>query len=276
MRVIYLDVLIITNLIISLTLLSLTAKATYSSVKNHRLIIAGFFGSLSSILILFNKESLLISLAITIAKLVITYFEIAICFKTFKFKKVFKLILIYLLFNFIFIGILIVIWNLSKGKLVYVKNYSVYFNISIGWLIVISIATYLVISIFELIKNRSFSKEDSYKIKAIINGRSFESKAIADTGNKLVDMYYGKPVVVFYNKEISDYLKIGDEMAVVKNKLHILPYTTIKGQGIIYVTKPQEIEISGLKDKKTAEVCIGILSSENEYPRVIFNPKILV
>lgn len=276
MRVIYLDVLIITNFIISLALLTLTAKITYSAIKNHRLIIAGFVGSLGSILIIFDKESLLISLGITLAKFAVTIIELSICFKTRKVKRLFKLTFIYIMLNLVFTGILAVVWNLTKGKLVYVKNYSVYFDISIGWLISLSICTYLIISAFELVKNKSFSKEDSYKISTIICGKVFESKAIADTGNKLTDVYYGKPVVIFYSKEIADYLNVDDEKAIVRNKLHILPYSTIKGQGILYVTTPQKIKIISSKETKSVEVCVGVVSCEKEYPRAIFNPKILV
>ena len=276
MRVIYLDVLIITNFIISLALLTLTAKITYSAIKNHRLIIAGFVGSLGSILILFDKENLLVSLGITLAKLAVTIIELSICFKTHKLKRLLKLTFIYIMLNLVFTGILAVVWNLTRGKLVYVKNYSVYFDISIGWLISLSICTYLIISAFELVKNKSFSKEDSYQISTIIRGKVFKSKAIADTGNKLTDVYYGKPVVIFYSKEIADYLNVDDEKAIVNNKLHILPYSTIKGQGIIYVTTPQKIKIISSKETKSVEVCVGVVSCEKEYPRAIFNPKILV
>lgn len=276
MKIIYLDVLIIANFIISLLFLTLIRLITHSEVKNHRLIIGGFIGSASSLLILFDYRGAIASIAVTIMKAVITAVETAVCFKTLKLKRIAKYVFIYILINLFFAGICAVLWNVFGGRLIYVRNYTVYFDVSLGALIAFTIAAYALIFLWETIRNRHYDKNRSYKASLSLFGREYVFPAISDTGNTLTDFYYGKPVVIFYSDELWELLSPEDEESFTENKLHILPFSTINGQGTVYATKPMNICINSDKFSKNTEVCVGILCSGGEYQRCIFNPKILI
>lgn len=276
MKIIYLDVLIITNFIISLFFLTIIRLVTHSEVKNHRLIISGFIGSASSLLILFDYRGAIASTAVTIIKVVITAVEIAVCFKTMKLKRIAKYVFLYILINLFFAGICAVLWNVFGGKLIYVRNYTVYLDVSLGALIAFTIAAYILIFLWEIIRNKHFDKNRSYKASLNLLGNEYVFPAISDTGNTLTDFYYGKPVVIFYSDELWELLNPEDEGAVIENKLHILPFETINGQGTVYTTKPMTIYIKSDKFSKSTEVCVGIIRSDGELQRCIFNPKILI
>jgi len=67
MQTIYVDVLIILNIYINFLLIKTTSKITRSPLKFIRCILASFYGSLFSILILFPHLNCIINLFISLA-----------------------------------------------------------------------------------------------------------------------------------------------------------------------------------------------------------------
>ena len=274
MKVMYIDVLILTNFIVNLSFLLLTKKITHSYASTLSLIISAIAGSFSSLLILCENNKILVSAV----KILILAVQIIICFRTLDLKRILKLGTVYFLINLSYSGLAILLWNIFDKKIFYVKNMTVYFDIDAGMLIAVTVIFYVIITAWEYIKNRCFDKNKSYKVKCTINGFVFEFKGIADTGNNLTDFYYGKPVAVVTGKKISENFSFDNEDDLVKNKLHILPCSTVSGDGILYVTKPVPVEISDEKFTKKAQVCIGISMDKNcgNEEKCIFNPKILL
>ena len=271
MSVIYLDVLIFTNFIISISFLLLTKKLTHTYSPVFFTILGAIIGSLSSVVILI--ESTLIALAV---KILVMLLQISVCFKTKSIKKISVLSLVYFIINISYSGLCIIFWNIFDKKLFYIKNLTVYFDVDTGMLIGLVIIIYVIISIYEYLTRNKFDKFKKYTVKCTISGNEYTYKGIADTGNALVDYYYSVPVAVITSDKLYEDLKLKDENYVLNNKLHLLPCSTINGEGYIYVTKPMKVEISDGKTSKKCEVCIGISHQENQNEKCIFNPKILI
>lgn len=275
MKVVYVDVLIITNFIASLSFLILTSKLTHTGVKEYRLVIAGFLGGLSSLLILADTSVPAQTAAVTAVKIAAILLQISVCFATLRPASILRLGLVYFIVNLLFAGVCAIIWNITGGRVVYVKNYSVYFDISLGWLIAATVIVYAAMELWELFRSAVFDKNISYKVTITLKDKDFTLNGISDTGNKLMDVYYGKPVAVFYSDEMYDYLSLDDEHSIIDNKLHILPFDTVGGKSIAFATKPVTIRISDGKNTKNAQVCAGIVRSGNNARKCIFNPVIL-
>ncbi len=271
MNVIYLDVLIFTNFIISISFLLLTKKLSHTYSSTFFMISASIIGSMSSLVIFVNNGILA-----TAIKILILILQISVCFKTINFKKIISLGMIYLILNISYCGLCILIWNLLDRKLFYIKNLTVYFDIDVGMLIGVTIGIYVLMSIYEYITSSKFNRFKKYTVEIEISGEKYRFSGLLDSGNSLVDYYYSKPVVVVLSDILYDNLKIKEEGSIVKNKLHILPYSTVNGEGYIYVTKPVKIAVMYDNNSKLCDVCVGISKQNNQKEQCIFNPKILI
>lgn len=271
--VIYIDVLILTNFAVNLCFLLLTKKITHSYASNLRVIIAAIIGSLSSLVILADNNAFFG----TLIKVFFLAVQTSVCFKTLKFLRIIKLGGIYFLINLAYAGLALLFWNLFNRKIFYVKNLTVYFDIDTGMLIAVTVVFYIIVTVWEMIKNRCFDVNKSYKFITKVGSVDIEIDAVCDTGNNLTDCYYGRSVVIVSSSRIYNELNLDDEDSLIDLTLHILPYSTVSGNGLLYVTKPVYAEIKNEKDSKNAEVCVGICRNENcEKERCIFNPKILL
>ena len=276
MRIIYIDVLVITNFIVSLFLLFVVKKISHSASSNLRMIFSGFVLSSASFLILFDNNSFTDELLLLLVKLIISAFGLSICFKTKSPKRILKYLLFYIVINTFFTGICTILWNLTKGNVIYVNNGAVYFDVSIFELVLFTITAYIILSVSEFIKNRYNDKNTAYKAEFEISGKKFKLNAISDTGNRLIDVFYLKPVCVCYSDKIWNELSLENEDNILKYKLHPLTLSTVNGTTVIYTTRPSEIVVSYENKMKKADVCIGFLPSKDKAERCLFDPKILL
>ena len=275
MRTIYIDVLIITNFITSLFLLLLVKKITHSGCKNYKMVLSAFALSLTALLIVFDKNTIISSLLITAIKVIAAVVSLAFCFNCKNKRAIAKYFLVYILVNTVFVGVCTLVWNFSGGRVIYVNNGAVYFDVSLTELVIFTIIAYLLISFYEFVKNRLFDKNIAYKISFEYSGRDFCLNAISDTGNRLVDVFYQKPVIVCFSDRIWSQLNLDNEENIVKLKLHPLAMQTLGGKKIIYAAKPQDVSVRLGDKSKTCLACIGFLPSEKMTERCVFNPNIL-
>lgn len=271
MNVIYLDVLIFTNFIISISFLLLTKKLTHTYSSTFFTVLASIIGSLSS-LVIFVENSFLAF----VIKAFILILQISICFKTLKIRNIISLAIIYLILNISYCGLCILLWNLLDRRLFYIKNLTVYFDIDVGMLIGVTIGIYVIMSVYEYITSTKFDRYKKYTVEIEISGEKYSFSGLLDSGNSLVDYYYSKPVVVVLSDILYEKLNINHEGNVIKNKLHILPYSTVNGEGYIYVTKPLKVSVLYDNNSKVCDVCVGISKQNNQKEKCIFNPKILI
>ena len=271
MKIIYIDILLITNFMVDISFLLLVKKISNSFAKKHRIIIAALIGSLSSVTILLSNTFIPFFL-----KVFFTLVQIIVCFSTFDFKKILRLSAVYTLISVSYAGLAYVVWKILGKNIIYVKNMTVYFDFDTGNLIALTIIFYAAISLWEKIRNYCFDKNKLYKVKTKINGQEFEIDATSDTGNLLVDCYYGKKIAVIASDRLFADLGLENQNGIIKNKLHIMPCKTISGDGIIFVTSPLKIEISDENSKFYPEVCVGICKANGMKEKCVFNPKILL
>lgn len=274
MKTIYLDILLLTNFAISLAFLSLTKKITHAFTSKYSILIASIIGSLSSLVILIQSSFLSF-----IVKISIFVLEIMISFKETNIKKILKLSLVLLLLNIGYYGLCIIFWNIFKKRIFYIRNLTIYFDIDTKLLIFLTVIFYMLISLFEFIKNKAFNKNKSFVVFFKLNQKEYKLTGICDTANNLVDLYYNKPVVVITSQKIfSDIFPHENNIqsSLEKHKLHIIPCKTIVGDGIIYVTKPMEIKIMDNLNSFKCEACIGIMKEISQTEKCIFNPKIIL
>lgn len=281
---IYLDVLIITNIYVNYFLIKATAKFTHTALKISRCIIGSVVGSILSLLILLPINNRII---ILLLKLISALIIVIVTFSKNKFKGILKLTFIFFTINFIFAGLITLLYEITNLKIIVVNNYCVYFDIPIIFFAVSTIVAYFAICLITYIFEKNFSLHHSYKVIIEIFGHKYLFNAICDTGNSLYDSFTGKPVVICNSKQLFD--EVGFDInnknieQIYKNilnknkKIRLLPYSTIKGNGLIPIIKPEKISIENEKNEcKSVDAFIGITNNCNRQSEAIFNPSLLL
>ncbi len=128
------------------------------------------------------------------------------------------------------------IWN-PTGCAVY--NDTIYFNVSPAILIITTLLTYIILSIYQKISQKHKLTCAVKTVEICINTEhklTFESAV--DTGCNLKEPFSGLPVIML-EREIIGEIQLPD------NNMRIIPYSTAAGSDIIMGFKPQQVRIDG-------------------------------
>lgn len=274
---IYIDVLVITNAAVTLMFILGLGKITHTALKKLRIAVSCIFGGLSSLLVIAEPQGFFQSLIVSSVKIICIIITILIAFKWRGLLSLVKYFLLYLTMNLLFAGCCFLLWEITGSRIIYIKNYTVYFDISLISIAVSTILAYAAITVYDIITTRCFRKDKAYKAKYTVGDYEITLPAVADTGNTLCDSFTGIPVIVFYCDELFEHFNLDYENYCTVNGFRLIPYSTINGSSLISVTSRGKVEILS-EDNFSKEVrCyVGIVKSADNKSRAIFNPNLLV
>lgn len=193
MQVVYLDVLFIVNLFVNYFLLLSTVQFIHRKPRRLRLLLGALLGSAASALILLPDLGFLPMLAV---KLCLAALIVLVSFGYCSKAVYIKTVLIFFGVNFIFAGVMLALWLLIKPPGMYYSNGMVYFNISAVALAAGTILSYLAIRAICFVIDRRVHADKVYQAIVEVDGKQAVLTALHDTGNHLVEMFSGLPVVV--------------------------------------------------------------------------------
>lgn len=278
---IYLDILIIINVYINYFLILTTSKLTHTKLNRWRSIISALVGSCFSLLIFFPKLNIIL---LTIIRILSAVLIIFIAFNERNIKALIKKSGILFLVSFLFAGIEYGLSLFSSKNSILFFNSVMYVNISLLTLIISTIISYIVVSLFRYILDSSNETDKDYKVIITLNNKQAVVKAKSDSCNNLIDVFTGKPIIIcnsrsiesIYEKEyLTEILSDNYKEQSIRQGWRIVPYNTISSSGLLRCFKPDNVLIKDcLTNKmKNVEVYIGITSNEMDF--AIFNPKLL-
>lgn len=241
--IIYLDVLLFTNLIINYCILSLTEKFLHLKTSRFKLISASLIGAISSLIVFLPTLPTALSYLI---KIIIASIMCCIGFKTVNLISYFKAITCIFTITIIFCGASVLIYqNLNSDKIAIVNDI-VYFQIDPILLILISILIYL----FVILIQRAFKDDTSnsiVNIRLVHNNHTFCCVGKIDTGCTVVEPFSSAPVIIVERSVF----KAAD---ISTNR--IIPFKALGNSGIINAFKPDKLYISNKEIFK--KVYVGI------------------
>lgn len=241
---IYVDFVLFLNFMIDLLLLFGVSIILKRNVSINRIILGAFFGSLSILFLFFNINSFLL----TIFKILISIIMVIVAFGFKNIKYLFK--------NFIFLYLL----GIVLGGVLYFLNIQfsykqvglIFFHsgisINIIFLIIVSpIVIYLYIKQVSSLKN---NYANYYKIRINLENREYKFIGFLDTGNKLKDPYFNRPIILINKDKISfnDMKKI------------YIPYVTITENGLLECINLKQVYIDSIGIKKN--VLLGFIKEQ--------------
>ena len=288
---IYIDVVLIENLIMNYVILFATAIILKLKIKHIRLILASLIGAVYSIL---SYMSLLEMYSSIILKIILSIIIVYVAFYPPKVNQLWKDLLIFYLTSFVFGGAAFSLIYIIKPQEILMKN-GLFLGIYPLKTIILGaiLAFIIIITAFKIVKSKISKKDMICEIEIKLNKQEIKTKAMIDTGNLLKDPLTNTPVIVIEHtllydcmpKEILNNLEqiLGGELEKIPeeirnkyiSKLKLIPFSSLgKQNGMLLGIKSEYVNIIQ-KDKtsKKENVIIGIynksLTKKGEYRALI-------
>ena len=296
---IFLDVLVLENIVMNYLILLMTAKFSKNKVSHLRLFSGALLGALyvAFLVVCPSFEGYYT----TIAKIALSLAIVAIAFSFERFTAFFKTMVMFYISTFIFAGagFAFLYFNHSGG---FVRNGFFYIYWNSKWTVmVLCVATVgIIVKIFwDILQSRLVKDRLLIPLKIAFENGSIELFALVDTGNALFDPLTHVPVVVVEFKAIKSILpeeiktifeqsNEDDLVGITKivsdsrwfSRFRLIPFTSLgKENGMLIGFKPDYIEVGEKTDKKgVTDVIIGIYNralSKSENYNALLGPDLV-
>ncbi len=281
--VIYVDVLLVINFIINYLLILGSGRLAGRQIKSTRLIVASLFGAFSSLVIFLPFMGTVLG---GFFKLFVSITMVIIAFPYINAIQCLKDIFFLFAVSFIFAGSMLALWLLISPEKMLFYNGVVYFGINAVTLIGITTACYLVVEVLSRIYHRLRGEGEICRLIISCMGHTAEVRGLVDNGNRLIEPFSDIPVIVCWEKEISDvvpaqikhYSDISACQEPLKQQIRLIPYHAVGKSGILPAYRPDSaIIILGGHTFNAMPVYIAVSPDRigsSEYGAIV-NPAVL-
>ena len=292
---IYVDVVLIENLIMNYIILLATGLILKIKIKHIRLILGSLLGAIYTIVAYTGFLKIYSSFVL---KIILSVIIVYIAYYPQSVKKLCKELLFFYLTSFVFGGAAFALIYIVKPQDILMKNGLFLGTYPLKTVILAAIVAFvIIITAFKIIKSKMTKKDMICKIEVKLNNKIIQTEALIDTGNMLKEPITNTPVVVIEHtllydsmpKEILNHLEeiIGGDFEKIpeeiKNKyiskLKLIPFSSLgKQNGMLIGIKPEYLKI--IKEEQVEEqekvkenVILGIydksLTKKGEYRAII-------
>lgn len=288
---IYIDIVLIENLIMNYIILFTTAVVLKIKVNHIRLILASLLGAGYSIIAYMGIIKVYSSI---ILKIILSVLIIYIAFNPQNIKKMCKDLPLFYLVSFVFGGAAFALIYIIKPQNILMKNGLFLGTYTLKTVMLGAVVAFcIIIGAFAIIKNKISKKDMFCEIEILINQKKIKTKAMIDTGNMLKEPIANVPVIVVEHillyscmpKEILNNLKeiMGGDFKNIPcdiqekyiSKLKLIPFSSLgKQNGMLIGIRPEYVKvITDEQEKINKNVIIGIyeksLTKKGEYQALI-------
>lgn len=296
---IYLDILVLENLVINYLILSVTAKFSRLRVSTLRLFAGAIVGALYVVFIILQPGIKIYYT--TLAKILLSIFIVAITYSPRKVLSFIKTLVMFYISTFIFAGaaLAFLFFNQQGG---FVRNGIVYVFGQSKWsLMVFSFLTVgIILKIFwEVIQSKLTKDRIVIPVKISFDNRVIDLSALLDTGNSLKDPLTNIPVIVVEFNALQELLPLEIKSIFEKSqeedlnyvsaiiskskwfsRFRLIPFCSLgKENGMLIGFKPDFIEIGEEEEKRDIKnVIVGIYNrslSRNEKYKALLGPELV-
>lgn len=288
---IYMDIIIVENLIMNYIILYATGLIAKSKISYLRIFFASLIGAMyvvSQYLLKLNVYSN------GLIKILLSIIIVFVAFNPQSVKNMCKQLILFYLTTFTFGGVATYLIYVLKPQNIIIRN-GMYVGTYVLKVVFIGaiLGTIILIISFKFAKNKITKKDMICKVKIKLNGKETILNTMVDTGNMLKEPITGNPVVVvekmvLYDlmpKEIlnniesilgGDFEKIPEDIKKEYiPRLKIIPFSSLgKQNGMLIGIKPEKLEvINEQSEEERNSAIIGIysksLTKRGEYNALI-------
>ena len=273
---VYVDVLLVVNLIVDFFLLKITFKLLKTDPKPIRILISSGIGAISSLYIFFPESTAFINITyqLIIGSLIMLT---ALGFKSLK--CFLRSVAVFFTVTCVYGGIMTALWQVLKPKGMVINNSVVYFNISPLVLILSTVSGYFLY----LFLNKIFALPSKTAKKCSLNlyalGKSVGLTGIIDTGNSITDVLSNSEIIIV-DKAVAVSLLGTEDFSndpLYATRYRTIPCETVMGRSLLegFRCDMGEIRFEDKVIPLTNPVIALSKTPIKENYSAILNPKIL-
>lgn len=284
---IYIDIVIIENLIMNYIILCATGIVSKNKIRPLRLIMASLLGAIYSVVAYMKILEIYSNIVL---KILLSVIIVYIAYNPQTVKKLWKTLVMFYLVSFVFGGVAFSLIYIIKPQDIIMKNGLFLGTYPLKTIILGAIVAFAIIIIAVKIIRKKFTTKDMIcEIEIMLNNKKINTKALIDTGNMLKEPITNTPVVVVEKillyecipKEILNNINqiIGGDLEKIPqqiqsqyiSKLKLIPFSSLgKQNGMLLGIKVQQIKIIKESEEITKEnIIVGIyqqsLTKNGEY-----------
>ena len=284
---IYIDIVIIENLIMNYIILCATGIVSKIKIRHLRLIMASLLGAIYSVVAYMKILEIYSNIVL---KILLSVIIVYIAYNPQTVKKLWKTLVMFYLVSFVFGGVAFSLIYIIKPQDIIMKNGLFLGTYPLKTIILGAIVAFAIIIIAVKIIRKKFTTKDMIcDIEIMLNNKKINTKALIDTGNMLKEPITNTPVVVVEKillyecipKEILNNINqiIGGDLEKIPqqiqsqyiSKLKLIPFSSLgKQNGMLLGIKVQQIKIIKESEEITKEnIIVGIyqqsLTKNGEY-----------
>lgn len=251
--VIYADVLIILNTYINFILLRLSGYFAGAEINRLRLFCGALLGGVYSLIILADGMPEWVSAGLKIA---VSVLIVIISFRQYNIRSFIRSFLSFYTVSFVFAGLMLALWIFVSPDTMMYNNGEVYFGFDTMTLLVTATVCYAILRVIYFFIDKRTARASLYNIEIYALDEVIRCRALLDSGNSLRDYFTSLPVILVSGEKLEKL--ISDESAAEALKIRYIPFSTVGGEGLIPVFRPQKVRIYSVSsDFETSEVLIG-------------------
>ncbi len=261
--VVYADVLLVTNIIVTYFITLATAKISSTTIGIKRMVFASILGGVSSFFMFFPKQIFIVEASV---KLLTAMLITRVAFRYENIKKYLRCVFSFFAVSFIYAGFMLGFWYVLKPAGMVINNGVVYFSISPIVLILSTVVCYFAISAARHFYRRDDANAERKKVMVFRSGNTFVFECIIDTGNTVSDTLSGRKIIILGKSAgremfggLTDSILSLNETVIGELKIRVIPYKTALGDGIMPIIS---VDGAAVSDSKIESVSVGILSSD--------------
>lgn len=268
-NVIYADVLVFLNIIITFLLLLACARFLRLSPPPLRFLFGSLLGGASSLIILAPDLGLVFSV---LSKLVFSLIIVCAAFSPKSLRSAARETGCFFAVSFLFAGIMLFISSLPFISKVQLNNGAVYIDFSFMSLVLSSVLCFIITRVLGRITRRGVAPS-SCEIKIVAPCGTVTKTAIIDTGNDLKDPFTGESVIIADRNSLKSILpeNIKRYLSGEEDKckgIKLIPFSTVASQGLLPCFRADSAVITTQKRVYTIDKP-QIAVSRNNLPDII-------
>lgn len=281
--VIYADVLVALNILITYILIVAVRLALKIPTNKWAVMFASVIGGFTALIIFWDDVSIWFSL---FYKIVSAGIIVAVAILPKKLKAYFKAYLAFFLVSFLFGGAVYALEITLKPQNILYYNGTVYFDMSISYLVGCILSVYGVFLLGDYLITKHTVKGGKCQLEISYNSTIVNMIALVDTGNSLTDGMTGKPVIVaelaavspLFSREEMMFLKNGSCENIPKSfgkNFRLIPTKAVTGESVLRGFAPDFVKIKTGNNTYTTSFCTVAVTdgelSQGEYRALVNN-----
>lgn len=246
---VYVDILIILNAFVNFFILLVTSAFMSERPKTYKIVISSFVGALFSLYIFLPSYSFLLE---SVVRLVCSATCVFICFGKVSAVRFIRLSAVFYAVSFMYAGVMLGIWFILKPESMAINNGVVYLDVSPLLLIVITLVSYIVLTIVRLLARKNGGGGEKVGLKCVLGDKFIKLYTLVDTGHNIRDNLANSPVIIISPKKMQELLGRDFDVFSSGNLLpddflfsryRIIPCKTVGGSALLKAIRCDEASV---------------------------------